>query len=153
VAQSSGRVGGVVIAPQRNAPAPDVSPTTELVGLDRGLGTERRFRRALDQIYTPPQDYLVPQRESAIVCRCEEVTAGDLRGAVGAGCCGANQLKFFTRAGMGPCQGRSCGLTITLLMAAATGQSPAEIGYMNLRSPVKPITLRELAKLAEEGEA
>ena len=153
VAQSSGRLAVLELVRQRNASAPDVPPTTEMGRLHRAIGTERRFRRALDQIYTPPQDYLVPQRDSAIVCRCEEVTAGDLRGAVGAGCCGVNQLKFFTRAGMGPCQGRSCGLTITLLMAAATGQSPAKIGYMNLRSPVKPITLGELAKLAEESEA
>ncbi len=63
------------------------------------------------------------------------------------GCPGPNQIKAFLRCGMGPCQGRFCGLTVTELMAQARGVSCAEIGYYRLRPPVKPITLAELAGL------
>ena len=61
------------------------------------------------------------------------------------GCPGPNQLKIFLRAGMGPCQGRMCGLTVTEVLADARGVSPAEIGYYRIRPPIKPVTLGELA--------
>jgi hypothetical protein len=56
-------------------------------------------------------------------------------------------MKAFLRCGMGPCQGRLCGLTVTELMSEARGVPPDEIGYYRLRPPVKPITLGELAGL------
>lgn len=117
----------------------------------RQLDTERRFRRALDRAYLPPRDHLVPVSDDTIVCRCEAVTAGDLRQAAHQGCPGINQVKFFTRAGMGPCQARSCGTSVSLLMAQATGRSPTEVGYMSIRPPVKPVPLQQLASLAEEA--
>jgi len=70
-----------------------------------------------------------------------------LRDAVALGCPGPNQMKAFLRCGMGPCQGRLCGLTVTELMAQARAKSPQEIGYYRLRAPVKPITLAELASV------
>ena len=56
-------------------------------------------------------------------------------------------MKSFLRCGMGPCQGRMCGLTVTELIAKERGVSPAETGYYRLRFPIKPITLGELAAL------
>ena len=56
-------------------------------------------------------------------------------------------MKAFLRCGMGPCQGRLCGLTVTELIAQARGKTPQEVGYYRLRPPVKPITLAELAAL------
>ena len=58
-------------------------------------------------------------------------------------------MKAFTRCGMGPCQGRLCGLTVTEMIAEARGVSPAEIGYYRLRPPVKPVTLAEIAALPQ----
>ena len=66
---------------------------------------------------------------------------------------GPNQLKSFLRCGMGPCQGRLCGTTVTELIAEAHGTSPEEVGYYRLRPPVKPITLAELAGLPETEAA
>ena len=63
------------------------------------------------------------------------------------GCEGPNQMKAFLRCGMGPCQGRLCGLTVTELIAEQRRSTPAEVGYYRLRPPVKPITLGELASL------
>jgi bacterioferritin-associated ferredoxin len=89
-----------------------------------------------------------------IACRCEEVSAEDIEQAVDLGALGPAQLKSYTRAGMGPCQGRMCGLTVTETIAARRGVSPAEVGYFRLRAPVKPITVAELASLpTSEAEA
>ena len=82
-----------------------------------------------------------------MVCRCEEITARQVLDTVALGCPGPNQMKAFLRCGMGPCQGRFCGLTVTELMAQARGLSCAEIGHYRLRPPVKPITLGEIADL------
>ena len=73
--------------------------------------------------------------------------------SVAIGATGPNQLKAYRRTGMGPCQGRLCGLTVTELMAEARGKSPQEIGYYRLRAPVKPIMLSELASLPKSDEA
>ena len=66
---------------------------------------------------------------------------------VALGCQGPNQAKAFTRCGMGPCQGRLCGLTVTEVIAHERGVSPAEVGHYRIRPPIKPITLEELAAL------
>jgi hypothetical protein len=52
---------------------------------------------------------------------------------------------------MGPCQGRQCGYTITRLLAEASGRPPGEIGFYRARPPLKPITIGELATLADTG--
>ena len=80
-----------------------------------------------------------------IVCRCEEVTAGELRRLVRAGCEGPNQMKAFTRCGMGPCQGRQCAVTVSELIAAERGVPVEQVGHLRIRPPLKPITLGELA--------
>jgi hypothetical protein len=59
-------------------------------------------------------------------------------------------MKAFLRCGMGPCQGRMCGLTVTEVMAAARNVSPGEIGYYRIRPPIKPLALGELAALRRE---
>ncbi|WVV49469.1 hypothetical protein THH46_15155 [Pseudomonas sp. NA13] len=61
------------------------------------------------------------------------------------GCLGPNQTKAFGRCGMGPCQGRQCGLSVTEIIAERRHVSPAEVGYYRIRSPLKPITLAQLA--------
>jgi thioredoxin reductase/bacterioferritin-associated ferredoxin len=108
------------------------------------LAQAERGRAFLDTLFRPAPQFRIPSGDT-IVCRCEEVTAKDILDAVAIGATGPNQLKAYRRSGMGPCQGRLCGLTVTELMAQARGKSPQEIGYYRLRAPVKPITLAELA--------
>ena len=107
-----------------------------------GWAREMAIRPFLDRRYRPMA--LVPG-DDVVVCRCEEVTAGELRAAVGQGCQGPNQAKSFTRAGMGPCQGRMCGTTVTTVLAAAVGRTPGEVGHARVRPPLKPISVGELA--------
>ncbi len=110
------------------------------------LAQAERGRAFLDTLFRPAPRFRIPSGDT-IVCRCEEVTAQDILEAVTIGATGPNQLKAYRRTGMGPCQGRLCGLTVTELMAQARGKTPQEIGYYRLRAPVKPITLAELASV------
>ena len=103
-----------------------------------------RIRPFLDSLYRPRDENRVPKDE-VIVCRCEEVTAGQLRQFVALGCLGPNQAKSFGRCGMGPCQGRMCGLTVTEVIADARSVTPETVGYYRIRPPIKPLTLGELA--------
>lgn len=105
------------------------------------------LRPFLDAWFRARQDILVPD-DDIVVCRCEEKTAGEVLAAVANGCLGPNQVKSFTRCGMGPCQGRECGLTLTTLIAAVRGISPSEAGSLRIRPPLKPLTLGELATFA-----
>lgn len=111
-------------------------------------------RRFLDLLYKPAPQFLAPPQDETIICRCEEVTAGQVRDAAARlGVTGPNQMKAFLRCGMGPCQGRLCGPTVVELIAQTRGTTPAEVGYYRLRPPVKPVTLAELAALPQSEAA
>ncbi len=112
---------------------------------------ELAIRPFLDAAYPPPADVLRPADET-IICRCEEVTAGNIRRFASLGCKGPNQAKSFGRPGMGPCQGRYCGLTVTQILAQETKQSHDVVGAYRIRAPLKPITLKELASLETPKE-
>lgn len=112
------------------------------------LDTHLRARPFLDALYRPAQEIVAPREPDTIVCRCEEISAGEIRKIVTEQACpGPNQMKSFTRCGMGPCQGRLCGLTVVELIAECRGVPVPEVGYYRIRSPIKPITVGELAKL------
>jgi hypothetical protein len=110
------------------------------------LQREEMGRAFLDWLNRPADSFRQPEGDT-VVCRCEEVTARQVRDTADMGCEGPNQMKAFLRCGMGPCQGRLCGLTVTELIAVQRDATPAEVGYYRLRPPVKPITLAELASL------
>lgn len=115
--------------------------------LRAALAHEARGRRFLNLFYQPAVSFRVPTQMNTIVCRCEDVAGRHIRDAIALGVPGPNQLKAFSRCGMGACQGRECGLTVTEMIAEARGVTPDEVGYYRLRSPVKPITVSELASL------
>ena len=122
-----------------------------LVAEPRALNRQRRLRRFLDQAFPPTNDFQLPT-DKTIVCRCEEVTAGEIRQVAARGCMGPNQGKAFTRCGMGPCMGRKCALTVSQLMADARGVSVDEIGHYRIRSPIRPITIGQLADMPLPSE-
>jgi bacterioferritin-associated ferredoxin len=107
-----------------------------------------RGRSFLDRMYRPAAQFRIPSG-STIVCRCEEVTAAQVIDSVKLGCTGPNQLKSFLRCGMGPCQGRFCGLTVSELIAQERQSTAAVVGHYRLRFPIKPVTLGELASLPQ----
>jgi NADPH-dependent 2,4-dienoyl-CoA reductase/sulfur reductase-like enzyme len=117
------------------------------VAIRAGLARERAIRPFLDALYRPAESVLSPADE-VIACRCEEVSAGQIRRAVRLGATGPNQVKAFLRCGMGPCQGRVCGPIVGAVIARARGVPIAEVGNYRPRAPYKPITIGTLAGVA-----
>jgi NADPH-dependent 2,4-dienoyl-CoA reductase/sulfur reductase-like enzyme len=107
-------------------------------------------RPFLDALYRPRRSIFVPADET-LACRCEEVTAAQVRAQVSGGRPGPNQVKAFTRAGMGPCQGRQCAYTVASILADAEGRAVPDVGLYRVRPPLKPLTIAELAALDETG--
>ena len=107
------------------------------------LERQTRGRRLLEVLYAPSS--ALPRAPDTLVCRCEEVTAGAIRAAVRIGGRGPNQIKSYLRCGMGPCQGRMCGPTVTQVIADELHLSPQEVGYFRIRPPLKPLPLGALA--------
>lgn len=120
--------------------------------LQHALSVALRGRRFLDTLYRPADAFRLPEGDT-LACRCEEVTAATVRGLAREGCAGPNQMKAYSRCGMGPCQGRFCGLTVTELIAREQRRDPADVGHYRLRWPVKPLALAELAALPVSEEA
>lgn len=116
--------------------------------LERDLALQVAPRPFLETLYPPAPETLRPA-DGTVICRCEEVTAGEIRAQARIGCVGPNQTKAFSRCGMGPCQGRYCGLAVTEILATENNMSPQEVGSYRIRAPLKPVTLGELASLAE----
>jgi thioredoxin reductase/bacterioferritin-associated ferredoxin len=131
-----------------DARARDATAEKPRAALARSLVGQSYF----DAVRRPADAFRIP-RGDTVVCRCENVTAGQIVGALRQGASGPNQVKAFTRCGMGPCQGRFCGLTVTELVARHSRKSPDATGYFRLRWPVKPITLAELAAAPGSPEA
>lgn len=158
VAGDAGGIRGADVAVDAGTLA-GIAAASDLGGLDareaEGLAAAplariRRkapLRRFLDVLYRPREEVLVPARDETVICRCEEVTAGELRRVAAMGCPGPNQAKTYTRCGMGPCQARMCGLTASAVLARASGLDLGAGGYLRIRPPIKPITVGELADM------
>jgi len=107
---------------------------------------ERHIRPFLEAFFHIPGKLLKVPDDNTIVCRCEEITAGEIRTTVGAGHSDSNQVKFLTRCGMGPCQGRQCAEAVSHIIAAESGETKPRQLYRG-RPPVTPLTLGQLASL------
>ncbi|MFO1322538.1 MAG: (2Fe-2S)-binding protein [Burkholderiales bacterium] len=118
----------------------------------RALAIASRGRAFLDELYRPAEAFRAPAG-ATIACRCEEVTADAVAQLARDGCAGPNQMKAYTRCGMGACQGRMCGLTVNAIIAREQRRDPAGVGYYRLRFPAKPVPLRDLAQMPVTAEA
>ncbi len=146
VAQLAGHVRGWQVAEQlglQSANAVQKATAAEQHQLKR----LRRLRDFLDLLYPPSPCFYQQLPAETLVCRCEEVTAQELREVAAHGCMGPNQAKAFTRCGMGPCMGRLCGNTVSQLLAEAHGTDVADMGHYRIRAPIKPLSVGELARM------
>ena len=107
------------------------------------------IRPFLDTLFPPPRYISKNAKKDTIICRCSEITVGDIKKAVNLGCRAPDQVKSYCRSGMGPCQGRICGLAVSALIAEETGNSHEATGYYNIRAPIKPLSLSELSSLED----
>jgi NAD(P)H-nitrite reductase large subunit len=121
----------------------------DLRRLNRRLGRIDKLRSALETAFPYPRHLAQSIPDSCIVCRCEVVTAGEIRGAVhDLGADDINRAKAFCRVGMGRCQGRVCEPAAAEIVAAALDRDLAAVGRFRAQAPVKPVPI---AALAEKG--
>ncbi len=134
---------------------------------DRGIAIDRalqarlrgrlrrimRFRNALERALPAPFHLARTLPDETVICRCEAITAGDIRQGRALEPAELNRAKAFTRVGMGRCQGRVCGPAAAQILAAARGCDVAEVGRLRGQAPVKPLSIRAGAAAAVEDRA
>ena len=86
-----------------------------------------------------------------IVCRCEDVSRDKILECIHGGCRTLDEVKRYTRAGMGPCQGRTCRQLIANELSRAHGIPPGDVLQTTYRPTVKPISLGALADAFKES--
>tara|TARA_B110000003_G_scaffold72650_1_gene74064 strand:- start:128 stop:1060 length:933 start_codon:yes stop_codon:yes gene_type:complete len=99
------------------------------------------FAKAIAKLNSTPPQLLNNIKEETILCRCEDITKKDILKAIDNGAKDLNQLKSWTRFGMGPCQGRTCQYSVAKVVAEELKRKVGDIGYLTGRSPIRPVPL------------
>lgn len=105
------------------------------------MSAESRSRTSVDHDH--PDDL--------VICRCEEVTRGEILTALETGVSTVSGVKRVTRAGMGLCQGQTCGQLVASLVAEGTGRELEQVEPMTARPPVRPLPMAVLARDSDES--
>jgi len=82
--------------------------------------------------------------DNIIICRCEEITLGEIKQAIREGARDVTGIKRRTRAGMGLCQGRTCEKLVQQILKEELGEKAEKIGSSTFRPPVRPMTFGTL---------
>jgi NAD(P)H-nitrite reductase large subunit len=88
--------------------------------------------------------------DDMLICRCEEITKGEIRRAVHEGMWTMTEIRRYLRTGMGLCQGQTCAKLVKGIVARELGISPAELEPATSRVPMRPIEMRIFAAEAKE---
>ncbi|MGY2402286.1 FAD-dependent oxidoreductase [Pseudomonas sp. SDO5271_S396] len=107
--------------------------------LERQLAGILRFRQGLETAFPFPAQWAAQAPDSLVVCRCEEVSAGEIRAVVDEGHWEINRVKAHCRVGMGRCQGRMCGLAAAEIVAERSGRGIENVGRLRDQAPIKPL--------------
>jgi bacterioferritin-associated ferredoxin len=83
--------------------------------------------------------------DDMVICRCEEITKGEIKDAIRNGMRTLNGIKRITRAGMGLCQGQTCQRLVAMILSEELGLGAAEIDPTTARGPVRPLRLKVFA--------
>jgi len=144
VAIEEGRIAGLAAA-QRLGHLTPMEARDRMAPSRERLAGLQRLRKVLDRISAPRPGLYELAKDDTIVCRCEEITLGEIKAALADGATDMKEVKRMTRMGMGNCQGRMCGPAMQEIIAREKGLSPDRIGHLNPRPPVRPIPLGVLA--------
>lgn len=121
--------------------------------LENQLSRTAAFREGLERAFPFPTGWAAAAPDELVVCRCEEITAGELRQCVAdTGAREMNRLKALTRVGMGRCQGRTCGVAAAEILAQACAAQPDAVGRLRGQAPIKPLPFSAMAAQAMKQE-
>ncbi|ROL77809.1 FAD/NAD(P)-binding oxidoreductase [Pseudomonas chlororaphis] len=137
-AEHAGRLSALALLEDLQLPV----NAAELDEQRQALAVMDQFRLGLAQAFPWPSAQAKALPDTAIVCRCEMISAGELRRTVREkGACEVNRAKAFSRVGMGRCQGRYCSQAGAEVIAAAAGVAVQEVGRQRGQAPVKPLSM------------
>lgn len=136
----TGQIAGLAAASRLGYTNPDIV-SRSLSDHSLPLLRSRRFGVVLNSLFAPQTGLDTLATDDTILCRCEDVSLGQVKSVVKLGLSDLNSLKNALRAGQGLCQGRTCGPLISRLVARETGKSPSEVGVFKIRPPLKPVPL------------
>lgn len=94
--------------------------------------------------FTPQPD------DDMIICRCEEVTKGEIRKAVHDGMFTLTEIRRYLRTGMGLCQGQTCSKLVKSIVAKELGLTPGDMEPAVSRAPMRPIEMKILGNDRKE---
>lgn len=94
-------------------------------------------------------DFIPKKDDAMLICRCEEITKGEIRKAVHDGMYTITEMRRYLRSGMGLCQGQTCGKLVMRIVAEELGVPQSELASATSRTPMRPTTMKVLGN--EEG--
>lgn len=109
----------------------------------------------METIYDRTEDlgeYIPEPDDDRIICRCEEVTKGEIRRAVHDGMFTITEIRRYLRCGMGLCQGQTCAKLVKGIVARELKISPALLEPATSRAPMRPLEMKIYAKEGEDNE-
>jgi D-hydroxyproline dehydrogenase subunit alpha len=144
VAQWEGRLAALAAADQmKRRVAPE-----RVAAVRRELARQQRFAAVLTDLFPASAHLGDLLTDDTVLCRCEEITVGEIRQVVAEGAETLNAVRMVTRAGMGRCQGRMCGGPVAELLARMLSQPVEALGQVTPRPPVIPVPLDGLLEEA-----
>ena len=146
-AELSGRVAARACLADLGLDADPVAQARDLKWLRR----MHRFAEGVAQAFAWPAQMVRDLPDETVLCRCEGVTAGELRATVPLSGADANRAKSLARVGMGRCQGRYCQLAAAELIADAAGLGSADVGYLRAQPPIRPALVAAVARSHDES--
>jgi thioredoxin reductase len=139
-----GRVAGISALEQLERLAPGAAARRRQ-RLQPGIRREERFAGLLWSRFRVKEGLLDLATDDTLICRCENVTVGDLLGSIEDGAADLFGIKLRTRLGMGVCQGRYCALNGALLLGRETGHPVSELSMASVRPPILPVRTKDLS--------
>jgi NADPH-dependent 2,4-dienoyl-CoA reductase/sulfur reductase-like enzyme len=138
-AEQAGRVAAMAVLQDLRLPVDNAVQQAQ----KQSLVAMERFRVGLCEAFPWPAIQARNLPDEAVVCRCEMITAGELRGVVREkGAREVNRAKAFSRVGMGRCQGRYCSQAGAEVIAAEAGVAVEVVGRQRGQAPVKPLPMQ-----------
>jgi NADPH-dependent 2,4-dienoyl-CoA reductase/sulfur reductase-like enzyme len=144
-AEAAGRLAALAALADLDVAGARTRYQAEAPSLHATLRIMARFREGLARAFPWPHQYAARLPDDTVVCRCEVISAGELRSCVSdKEAHEVNRAKAFSRVGMGRCQGRYCGHASAEIIAAASGLPVEAVGRIRTQAPVKPLQMDTL---------
>ncbi len=146
LAQATGILAGLAVAADLSlGKSGDLS--NQIQEARKAVDRARSVAAVLNSIYSPAPGLASIIQPDTTICRCEEILASEVDEAIAKDATTLNDIKRYTRCGMGACQGRICSPIVSMYLEHKTNNPPEVSGLITARPPVKPVPLGALARL------